>query len=377
MSLTTTLIILIALTFFIYAGYPFLVLFFSAFKKSKEYGVDNLNNIDNLPTVSLIIACHNEEEIIAEKIENSLELNYPKEKIEIIVFSDGSTDKTAEIVKSYEDKGIKLIEFPSHPGKTICQNESVKEAGGEIIVFSDANSLYEKTAVKELVKPFSDEKVGTVVGALKYVQDLKEYNQENLYWLYESVLKTAESKLGMILGANGAIYALRKKQYQTLPAWVISDFIEPLKLNEKKLKTIYRPQAIAYEKAPLSSFNRKVRIILRSMSSLTQIKNLFNPFKHCAIFTSLLWHKLMRWLSPVWLISILIINITLVINYPSIEWVKSILILQAVFYTLAIFGKILKPFKPFTYFVTINLASLIALLLALTGSRQTTWKTRK
>lgn len=362
---------------FIYAGYPFLVLFFSAFKKNKEYSVDNLNNVDSLTTVSLIIACHNEEGVIAEKIENSLELDYPKDKLEIIVFSDGSTDRTAEIVKGYSEKGIKLIEFPSHPGKTICQNESVKQASGEIIVFSDANSLYEKTALKELVKPFNNEKVGTVVGALKYVQDLKEYNQENLYWIYESVLKTAESKLGMILGANGAIYALRKKHYQDLPAWVISDFIEPLKLNEKKLKTIYNPQAVAYEKAPLSSFSRKVRIILRSMSSLSQIKVLFNPFKYFSISTSLFWHKLMRWLSPLWLIAILITNIILVLNYPEIDWAKSILILQAVFYTLAIFGKILKPLKPFTYFVIINLASLTALLLALTGSRQTIWQVRK
>jgi cellulose synthase/poly-beta-1,6-N-acetylglucosamine synthase-like glycosyltransferase len=373
-SLTTTLIILIALMVFIYAGYPFLVLFFSAFKKNRKY---NLDSFSTLPTVSLIIACHNEEGVIGEKIENSLELDYPADKLEIIVFSDGSTDKTAEIVKSYEDKSIKLIEFPSHPGKTICQNESVKQANGEIIVFSDANSLYEKTAIKELLKPFSNEKVGTVVGVLKYVQDLKEYNQENLYWVYESILKIAESKLGMILGANGAIYALRKKHYQDLPAWVISDFIEPLKLNEKNLKTVYRPQAVAYEKVPISSFSRKVRIILRSMSSLSQIKALFNPFKHCSIFTSLFWHKLMRWLSPLWLIAILIINIILVLKYPEIEWARSILILQVVFYTLAIFGKFLKPLKPFTYFVIINLASFTALLLTLAGSKQVTWKVRE
>ena len=371
MPLTTTLITLIALMVFIYAGYPFLLILFSAFKKEKEY------NSDYLPTISLIIACHNEEEIISEKIKNSLELDYPKDKLEIIVFSDGSTDRTAEIIKNYRDKGIKLIDFPSHPGKTICQNESVKQANGEIIVFSDANSLYEKSAIKELVKPFSDEKVATVLGSLKYVQDLKEYNQENLYWIYESVLKTAESKLGMILGANGAIYAIRKKHYQDLPAWVISDFIEPLKLNEKKLKTVYRSQALAYEKAPISSFSRKTRIILRSMSSLTQIKSLFNPFKYPKISTSLFWHKLMRWLSPVWLIAILIINIILVLNYPEIAWTKSILILQAVFYTLSILGKYIKILKPFNYFVTINIASLLALLLALTGSRQSTWELRK
>ncbi|MFP4514861.1 MAG: glycosyltransferase family 2 protein [Parcubacteria group bacterium] len=356
---------------FIYAGYPFLILFFSAFRRDKKYADDYF------PLISLIIACHNEEEIIADKIENSLELDYPKDKLEIIVFSDGSTDKTVEIVKSYEDKGIKLIDFPSHPGKTICQNESVKQASGEVIVFSDANSLYEKIAIKELIKPLNDKKVGTTVGALKYVNDIGEYNQENLYWTYESVLKTAESKLGMILGANGAIYALRRENYYNLAEWVISDFIEPLKINEKKLKTIYRPQAIAYEKAPKSSFNRKVRIILRSISSLSQIKSLFNPFKHPALSFSLFWHKIMRWLSPVWLLAIIVINIILYYRHPEIEWIKTILIMQAIFYTLAILGKYIKILKPFNYFVIINLASLLALLLALSGSKQVTWETRK
>ena len=206
----------------------------------KEYIIDD----QFMPTVSMIISAHNEEKHIESKLDNTLKLVYPSDKLQIIVVNDGSTDKTEEIVKSFE--GIKLINL-THQGKTIAQNSGVKEATGNIVVFSDANNLYHLDAIKKLVAPFADDRIGVVCGQLKYNQGSVA---ESRYWSFEFMLKKLESRRGSLLGANGSIYALRKEIYVPLPEDVISDLIEPIKIFGNGKDVIFESNAIATEESP-------------------------------------------------------------------------------------------------------------------------------
>jgi len=345
-----------------YILYPVSLIILSSFKPKIKY------NQEYLPTVSLIIAAYNEEHIIAKKIRNSLDLNYPKDKLEIIVFSDGSTDKTENIVKKL---GIKLLSYPDHPGKTACQNQAIQEAKNEIIVFSDANSIYDKNAIKEIVKPLQYDKIGVSVGSLNY----NEKDQESLYWKFEKFLKEKESQLNSILGANGAIYALKKNNYIPLRPELISDFIEPLKiLIIKNKKTTYCPTAKAHEESTKSlkkDFKRKSRIILRSLNSLKEIKILFHPNKFPVLSYQLFWHKLMRWFSPIFLILLFLSNW----YWQPSGGYQIFYKLQLCFYISGIIGINFKLpiIKTIAYFLTINTAALKAIINFIIGKQAITW----
>lgn len=176
--------------------------------------IDFSKNKNLEPTVSLIITAHNEEEIIKSKLENSLALNYPLEKLQIIIASDGSTDGTVRLAEEHHE--VEVLDL-SWMGKTTAQNEAVKRASGDIVVFSDANAYYEPNAIRELVKWFVDSSVGCVCGELRY----RGKSQEVLYWKYEVMVKGLESRTGRLLGANGSIYAIRKTNYINLPEDVI------------------------------------------------------------------------------------------------------------------------------------------------------------
>jgi cellulose synthase/poly-beta-1,6-N-acetylglucosamine synthase-like glycosyltransferase len=197
----------ILLLFYTYFGHPILLFFLSLFKKNNIVYLDGY-----LSSVSIIIAAYNEEKVIEDKINNTFEIDYPKDKFEIIVFSDASTDKTDEIVGRYQEKGVKLLRIEGKKGETYCQNKAVEIAKGKIIVFSDANSIYQKDAIKKLVRNFKDEQVGCVSGELKYIsgKDInRDNNSEGIYWKYEKILKRLESKISSLVGANGAVYAVR------------------------------------------------------------------------------------------------------------------------------------------------------------------------
>jgi len=362
----TIFIITIIIIIFICLGYPTLLLLLSLFKKNKE------KCSSYFPTISLIIACHNEQDVIEEKILNSLKLNYSKEKLEIIIFSDGSTDNSEEIIKKYKNQNIKLLSFSNHPGKTICQNESVKYAKGEIIVFSDANSMYEKNAILELIKPLQDKKNGVSFGKLKYKSQLNK--EENKYWTYENLIKKSANKLNMLIGANGAIYAVRKKDYIDLKPWAMSDLVLPLRLNLLNLKTIFCSKAVVWEDTPSSNLKRKIRIILPSLNSLPEFISLLNIFKYRQLSFALFWHKLMRWLSPLWLILAFFLNLAIILNPESLAIFSLMFYLQIVLYLLGILGRYIKLLKPLNYFLLVNLASLIAIALAISGKKQITWK---
>lgn len=354
---------------YIYLAYPLLLFFLSKIVKK------SVDKKEIYPKVSLIIAAYNEEKVIEKKILNSLEIDYPKGKLEIIVFSDGSTDKTDAIVKSYKNKGIKLFRYEGRKGKTYCQNESVKKAKGEIIVFSDANSIYDKLAIKNLVYNFNDELVGVVCGNLKYIKNNK--NQEGLYWKLENFLKKKESSIKSCLGANGSIYALRKELYVNLNLDVISDFIEPFLIYKQGFRVIYDDKAFCFENLDdnRAEFNRKRRIILRSWQSLKYIKDFLNPFKYGLYSIFLLSHKLFRWLVFFFLILLFISNLFLL----DILIFRIIFYLQLIFYILSLSNlksknKILSIIN---YFCLINYASMLAFIDFLKGKKKLTWEVKR
>ena len=326
--------------FYIYFGYPLLLGLFALFRQNQVRMDERYE-----PSVSLIIAAYNEEGVIGEKIENSLKLEYPKDKLEIIVFSDASTDRTDEIVKSYAEQGVRLLRIEGRKGKTYCQNEAVKIASGEIIVFSDANSMYEPDAIQKLVRHFADERVGCVSGELRYRsrsdRKHKTVEGERTYWQYDQIIKRLESKVSSLVGASGAIYAVRRELFEPLPSDILEDLVRPLRIVRKGYRVVYDPEAVTWEDTaqdPNREFRRRVRIVTQSVYSLLRDKSLFgllNPLRY-GIFSIQLWsHKVLRWLSGIFLVLILALNIPLI----GRGMVYTITMTgQVAFYLLALWG---------------------------------------
>ena len=377
MFLEITFWTFVFLVFYTYVGYPLLLLIFTAFRKNRA-----TPQSETLPHVSLVISAYNEESIIGRKLDNSLELDYPKEKIEIVVASDNSSDRTNEIVKSYQDDSVRLFENETRSGKTRIQNLVVRNVRGEIIVFSDANAMYDPDAIGHLVKHFADQKVGCVCGELQYAnyRDSVSGSQENIYWDYEKFLKRKENLFGTILGVNGSIYAVRKKCYIPLPANLISDFIEPLKIFESGSRVVYEPKAISSEESSgtfREEFTRKKRIILRSISSLFWNSSLLNPFKNPTLSFQLISHKILRWCVPLLLLGIFILNLFLLESHLF----QYLFCLQLAFYALAILGYSFEKknwrasiiYAPF-YFVMVNFAAFLAIVEFLKGKNIVAWE---
>lgn len=366
---------------YVYFGYPLLLGAVSFFHRRRAAFDETYE-----PSVSVIIAAYDEESVIGEKIENSLRLEYPRDRSEIIVFSDASTDRTGEIVKGYADQGIKLLRIEGRKGKTHCQNEAVKIASGEIMVFSDANSMYEPDAIRKLVRRFADERVGCVSGELRYRGGGDAVEGERIYWQYDQIIKQSESKLSSLVTTNGAIYAVRKSLYEPLLADVISDLVEPLKIVHKGYRVVYEPEAVAWETTAGDSkreFQRRVRIVARSVHSFLRDRSLLgllNPVKHGAFSIQLWSHKVLRWFSGFFLLWIFVLNIPLLSQGP-IYWAT--MTGQAAFYLLALWGlwseAVLKQQAPRSphiayYFCLSCCAMLKGVYNGLRGRTLTTWQ---
>lgn len=371
--------IFLGLSIYTYFGYPVLLALLTAGRQSAALTLPN-----QLPRVTMIVSAYNESRIIGRKIENCLALDYPADMLEIIVVSDGSTDDTCDIVRRYEDRGVKLIELNKQTGKTMAQNKGVTRSSGEILVFSDANSIYDKSAIKELIKVFAIERVGCVCGELRYRDSGSSVGKsESAYWKYERFCKRHESMLGSLVGVNGAIYALRRECFINLDREIISDFILPMKIYADGWEVRYTSEAVAFEE-PSDTFEheytRKKRIILRSFTGLMENAEYLNPFRY-GIFAVEIWsHKLIRWFVPFFLIGMLVTNFLLLDN----PLFNILFLIQALFYLSAAIGwrggeiarKIWFIYIPY-YFCMINYASLLAIVSYIGGKRYTTWRPQR
>jgi cellulose synthase/poly-beta-1,6-N-acetylglucosamine synthase-like glycosyltransferase len=367
----------VGLILYTYVGYP-LLLFFLTIKRKHSFEP----NSHFEPQISIVIAAHNEESVIREKLDNSLQANYPADNLDIVVVSDGSTDATNEIVEEYKAQGVRLINAKQRSGKTGAQNIAVLEVDAEIIVFSDANAMYAPNALRQLVRHFEDPDVGCVCGELRYNNNNNNAIgiQEDLYWSYERFLKRREDLFGSILGANGSIYAVRKSAYIHLPTDIISDFIEPLKIIEKGFRIVYEPEAVSVEATSdkfEEEFQRKKRIILRSIHSLYAVKSLLNPFKRPRLSLQLISHKILRWFVPFLMLGMFVLN-TLLLEQSLYQL---LFIAQIIFYTMAFIGykmerkKVKSSFLyiPF-YLITVNYAALLSILDFVRGRNVIAWQ---
>jgi len=311
------------------------------------------------PPITMIICAYNEENNIAEKFLNIQSLSYPMDKLQVILADDNSSDNTVVIASKFDF--VEILKLP-RGGKTKAQNEAVKIARNEILVFSDANNIYAQDALDKLARNFVDERVGVVCGELQYN---KKNSGENIYWKYEVAIKKQESKNGWLLGANGSIYAVRRKAFVFLPEDSISDHLEPIKVYGNGLDVIYEPEAIAIEDVPDNVLQRKRRIVLRCLVSMKYVLSLLNPFKKRSIFIPYISHKLIRWFLPFFLIIIFFTSGFLMDNNNFYSYFFAI---QILFY---LFGWL---FHPVRYFIQVNLASLFAIIDWLAGQRQNTWE---
>jgi len=376
--------------------YPFvfypLILYVLIWFKMRFFGIqNNMDELDykikldrlKLPSVSLIISAYNEENVIEEKLFNSIKLRYPKEKLEIIVVSDGSTDRTDEIVKKFFNKGVTLIRVEGRQGKTACQNIAVEKAKGEIIVFSDANTIYEEKAIEMLITPlvlYPD--VGCVSGKLTYISK-SAIRKEGLYWRYELLLKKMESTLYSGIGVPGAIYALRKTDYVPLKSDLISDFVEPLEiLRLRKKVTKHCGFAEGYEYEPSKdvkkSLSRKRRIFVRAIRGLLYEKELLNPIKYPVASFELISHKIFRWIAPIIGIFMMIVPLFDIKAMLLIFVAEYVAVLGAIMGNANALKKLPNKIAKFigflNYFFLLNIADLLGWIDLIKGRKYITWR---
>ena len=338
------------------------------------------------PRVSLIIAAYNEAHSVGAKLENILSLNYPRHRLEVIVASDGSDDGTDEIVRNYEDRGIRLLSRPRQ-GKAPALNAAVATSTGDILVFSDANSLYAPDAIQALVQPFADPQVGAVAGNQCYLKESENGAGvgERSYWRFDRKLKQAQSQAGNTISATGAIYAIRRTLFQTVPEGVTDDFVTSTRVIAQGYRLVFAPDAVAYEPVSKTNgveFGRKVRVITRGLRAVLLMRELLNPFRYGFYALQLFSHKILRRLVVFPLLALLLIT-------PFL-WEKGLFyqlaaLGQAVFYGCAGLGMVLSETRigrlkifmlPF-FFCMVNVASLLATLNVLRGHRITLWETQR
>jgi len=365
---------------YVYIGYPILVFLLSILRNKK------VRKQTFQPYVTILIAAYNEGETIDETIKNKLHLDYPREKIEIIVISDGSTDKTEDIVKKYDSQGVKLMRQEIRSGKTAALNSAAPHAVGDILVFSDANSIYDKTALQKLVQNFNDPTVGYVTGKMIYTNPDGTIVGDgcSAYMKYENFLRKYETNIGSIVGVDGGIDAIRKRLYQPMNQDQLPDFILPLKVIEQGFRVVFEPEAILKEKSLNTAgkeYKMRVRVTLRALWALYDMAKLLNFKKYGLYSWQLLSHKSLRYLCFLFLIIFYISNLYL---WPENLFIKIIFVLQNAFYVNALVGHIKEKsgnssgplYLPY-FFTLINVAAAHAFIKFLLGQKIVTWKPRE
>jgi len=333
-----------------------------------------------LPSVSVLIAAYNEETVIAERIENALQLDYPDSKLEIVIASDGSSDATNDIVKRYSDPRVRLLEYGVRQGKAAVLNAAFPKLRGTIVVLTDANTRMDRHAVRNLVRWFRVPQVGVVCGRLVLIDPATGTNVDGLYWRYETFLKHCESRLGALLGANGAIYAIRRELYAGIRRnTLIDDFVVPLLTRLRTGCSIeFDPDALAYEETPAaigSEFNRRARIGTGGFQSVPLLWTLLNPARGWISFTYFS-HKITRWLCPFLLIGTFATSLFLVDRHPY----DYLLAAQLALYLVAGAGtRVTSPgiasrcLRLTTLFAGMNLALLVGFWRWVTTEPQGAW----
>lgn len=339
------------------------------------------------PSISMIIAAYNEARGIASRIDNILSLDYPREQLEVVIASDGSSDGTEAIVRRYADRGVRLLSLPRQ-GKITALNAAVAAATGEILVFSDANSIYAPEALRALARPFADPEVGGVAGDQQYLPQRSAgitSDGEQGYWSFDRKLKQSQSRAGNVISATGAIYAIRRALFRPIPPGVTDDFVASTSVIAQGYRLVLAPDAIAYESAADSSgveFGRKVRVITQGLRSVQVMRELFNPFRYGFYALQLFSHKVLRRLM---VFPLLLVALVSPLLWGRGAFYQAATVAQAAFYGCALLGLLLGGTRlgrlkiltiPF-FFCMVNAAALLATLNVLRGRRIERWETQR
>jgi len=336
---------------------------------------------EDCPSVSLLVAAHNEEDVIDAKIVNCAQLDYPVEKIEILLGSDGSTDATVERARQHGLTNMRVFDFPERGGKASVLNRLAEAAEGEILAFSDANTIYDPQAMRLLVDGFRDARVGCVSGRLRLVSpDANPGGRgEGLYWRYETAIKRLESRLGAVIGANGAIYAIRRQLFVPIPEGTINDdFFLSAKVLEQGRRSIYEPEAEATEQTAASlagEYRRHLRDAAGHFQVLALTWRLLNPMRGRVAF-GYFSHRVIRWFAP-FLLGAMLLTSGMLVGHALY---RGLFIMQAVGYGLALLGyggmrlrmRIGPLFVPL-YVGMVHLALLMGFVRHLTGRQSAAW----
>jgi cellulose synthase/poly-beta-1,6-N-acetylglucosamine synthase-like glycosyltransferase len=362
---------------YVYVGYPLIVYLVSAlFPKDVRWG-----KIE--PHVTVLITAFNEEASIREKLDNTLEIDYPANKLEILVASDGSTDRTDEIVREFAPRGVRLFRQEGRVGKTTTQNNAVEHATGEIILFSDATTMYREDVFRRLLPAFADESVGCAAGRLIYVDDASTTvgHGARSYWNYETFIKIAESRACSLIGASGCLYAVRKSAYEPMYAEACSDFLICTSIYRKGLRSVFAPDAVCFEhtnRRAADEWRMRVRVISQTFTDLWRNRDMLSPLKSGFFAVELISHKVLRYAVPFILLAFFMASIVLGNSSTFYAWA---LVFHVCFYSMAFAGWLLERagkrlflLAMPLYFVLANLASVVALYKFLRGETYARWE---
>lgn len=288
---------------------------------------DYARRTDELKSITMIIPAFNEERVIRDKLENCLWLDYKRDKLEILIASDGSTDRTNEIVREYaaQDPAIRLVAYPERRGKTSVLNDTIPQARGEIVVLSDASSLLSIDSLQMLARHFYDETIGCVGGTYKLIDVGADTHadSEGAYWRYETAIKASQGKLAALLGAHGALYAFLQRTFRPLPPHAINDdYLIPAQIMAQGYKVVYEAEAVGLELSRSDrsgEYKRRVRIMAGNFQQVALLRHLLTP-RHRHIAFHFFSHKVLRLIVPFLMVLLLAINIVLALHSPFYLW---------------------------------------------------------
>jgi cellulose synthase/poly-beta-1,6-N-acetylglucosamine synthase-like glycosyltransferase len=363
-------------------GYPIFLYIFARVKRrtnnEKKYSEPFL------PSVTFIVAAFNEEKAIKSKLDNCLELDYPSDKFKIVIVSDCSSDDTDKIVKSYGGNGIQLWRMPQRSGKVSGHKDVLSRVHSDIVIFSDATTLYHPSAIRELVKNFADDRVGCVGGALQYASPSKSIPglPEQRYWSYETFIRKLESQVESLPAVSGAIYALRPKLYADMPEYLADDLVNPLHVRMSGFLTIYEPNALCWDNTNSylgDEFQKRKRIAAQNVSGLLYMYSLLNPFRFPAFSWILFSHKVLRLLLP---FALLLLIISALFLLPVHVKFMAIFVVLLVISVLALCYDIIQRkrtkrstiFHFILYSLVSNTAIVVGVVEALFGKKYATWQ---
>jgi len=366
--------VMLLLIIYTYFGYPFLT---AVLQKTSSRSIDKHNIF---PSVSVVIAVHNGENTIEQRIQNLLIQEYPLEQLEVIVVSDGSSDSTVAIVETLKSEQVAVYALEENQGKAVALNHGILKASGEIIVFADARQVFKPDAIKNLVASFADDTVGCVSGELHFLEDPSSKIEAEMgaYWKYEKFIRRCESASGSVIGATGCIYAIRRELYQPLPAGtILDDVLTPMNIARSGKRVLFEGQAVAYDiisKDATQEWRRKVRTLAGNWQLFSLASWILFPWEN-PLWWRYVSHKLLRLLVPFGMVIVLFVSPLL-----SGSYYQMFFLMQLAFYGTALSGFLMPLTRSIRlvnltyFFMVMNLAAVAGFWKWITGGCATAWQ---